>query len=435
LKPLKFSRTEVFAEKLGLIGLFCFLFFAWLGTAMAYVGLFLMLVTFIAGIPENWQQLKHDPVIRLFMVFVVYLLLRTAWSVYEFPELTAQHIHDGLEWLYLWLFIPVAWWLKQSRQRIYLALLGLMLGFLISVVWLTDWQACDVFVGSMRCGFGFQLILAALFLGTCLLGLLMYAPRLIGQKTFCWPWFLRLFVWLGLVLLVTYALILTQTRTVWLALALILPLLILLRYRDAITDMLKGKRKTEFVVGVLIIAIVSGILLIKQSTMNERVEQIKDDGWAIMTLQFDKVDTSSGSLGLRLSMYQKGYEMWLQRPLFGWGVAGVNNEYFYTNVDHELAAMSHLHNTYSEPLVRFGLVGGIILLALVGHLLVSLKKAYRCHRVEKDHYYFLMASLALLAIWCFGDYQLFSTDWRVFCCAIFGIAYSFLIGKRQSSTS
>lgn len=435
MKSLKAFQTDEFAEKLGLVGLFCFLFFAWLGTALAYTGLFLMLVTFIMGIPKNWQQLKHDPVIRLFMVFVVYLLFRTAWSVYEFPELTELHIHDGLEWLYLWLFIPVAWWLKQARQKIYLALLVFLLGFLLSVVWLNDWQACDVFVGSKRCGFGFQLILAALFLGTSLLGLLMYAPRLLGHKRFCWTWFLRLLTWLVIVLVVTYFLILTQTRTVWLGLALILPLLLLLRYRVALTDMLKGKRKTELVLGVLIIAIVSGVLLIKQSTFGDRVEQIKDDGLAIITLQFDKVDTSRGSLGLRLSMYQKGYDMWLQRPLFGWGVAGVNNEYFYTHVDHDLASMSHLHNTYSETLVRFGLVGGGILLALVGYVLVALKKSYRCHKIEKDHYYFLMASMALLAIWCFGDYQLFSLDWRIFCSAIFGIAYSFLIGQRQSSAS
>ncbi len=417
-------------NKLGVAGLFSFLMFAWLGTAGAYAGLLAMVVAFIAIVPRNWSTLKQDRLFILTLVVATYLFLRTIWSVIEYPALMGAHINAWGEWLFLGLFVPLAWWMRRCKIGYGAMLLVLFIGFLLSVVKLTDWQTCDVAMGGRRCGFGFQPILSALLLGISLLGLLVFAPRFVGGRYFHWFWFLRAMVWAALVITVSYFIVLTQTRTVWLGLLLVIPIVLLWRYKDGFLTVLRNKRKTGFVLIALFVSVVVSVPVMNEAVLQKHVDRAVNDGMNAFE-QWNSESVMDGSLGLRASMFKEGYSMWLERPWFGWGVAGINSDAFLDTVNEKSGYMTHLHNTYLEILVRFGVVGGVLLLSIVVCLVYGMYLRYRDGEVSKDIYIFCYGALALLFFWCIADFQLASTDWRFLFVILMGLAYSLAI--RQST--
>ncbi len=417
-------------KKLSLAGLFLFVFFAWLGTAGSYLGFFLLTVVFVASVPLFWQRFRQDKVLVLSALFIVYLAGRTLWAVYEFPENTPAHINDALEWLYLWLFVPLAWSLKLFQHKYRTALLVLGVGFALAVIRHTNWQACDVLAGVSRCGFGFQSILGALLLACCLLGLLVFAPRLIGEKRSGWLFAVRLMLWLAVVAVVAEFVILTQTRIVWLAFVVVVPPLFLLRYRNEIVALWRNGRVVALIVVVLVVALLFGVVKSNEAIFDERVAQFKDDTFALMMLQFDEIEADNPSFAIRVAMNQQGFLRWLERPWIGWGSGGIPRDQFFSAETDLTRHTPHFHNTYLEFMLRFGLVGGVIFLLLVWQLFSGLRTARRQHKVDKDIYFFLIGMSLLFAVWCLADFQLSSTNWRFFFCVVFGFVYAIIIADQ-----
>ena len=54
------SRVESYLNKLGTFGFLIFLFFAWLGNAVACIGLMLMCIAFLAQFRRHWETIKYD---------------------------------------------------------------------------------------------------------------------------------------------------------------------------------------------------------------------------------------------------------------------------------------------------------------------------------------------------------------------------------------
>jgi len=427
-----FGVYEAVLQKLSVAGLFLFVFFAWLGTAGSYLGLLFLTLAFVASIPLYWKRFRQDKVLILSAVFLIYLAGRTLWAVYEFPENSQAHIDDALEWLYLWIFVPLAWSLKLLQNKYRIALLVLAGGFALAVMRHTNWQVCDVFDSAARCGFGFQSILGALLLASCLLGLLVFAPRLIGEKHSGWLFGMRLILWLAVVAIAAEFVILTQTRIVWLAFVLIVPLLLCLRYRNEIVALWRSRRVVSLVLVILVATLLFGVVKTNEAIFDERVAQFKEDSFALMTLQFDEIEADNPSFAIRVAMNRQGFVRWLERPWFGWGSGGISREQFFSDEAELTRHTPHFHNTYLEFMLRFGLVGGAIFLFLVWHLFSGLHTAGRQQKVDKDIYFFLMGMSSLLAVWCLADFQLSSTNWRFFFCVVFGFAYSIIIGVEET---
>lgn len=94
----------------GLAGLYGLALCGWLSTAGANIGLGMLLLGFVAD-RRAWRVLRQEPVAWLTVALVLYWVGRAAWGVLELP--VNRHAQwDALgDWLYLTLFIPVAWWL------------------------------------------------------------------------------------------------------------------------------------------------------------------------------------------------------------------------------------------------------------------------------------------------------------------------------------
>lgn len=431
VRKLLFQMTST--EKIGYLGVFTFLFFAWFGNAVGTIGLSLSIIAFVTMKGNGQSVLFQDPLVILFFVFFLYVIGRTVWAIIEFPHLLEMNIHQARVWLSPFMFIPMAWWLSRYSHGVYFALLIVLVGILLSILRLTDWPSCHVFVGNIRCGFGFQIVFSALILGASIYGLLIFAPRLIGKYSLSWLWFLRMSLWLILVTMNAYFLILTQTRTMWGILAVLLPGGLCARYWHEIKDIVRGKNSTGFFLGLIVLLLLAILAWNNRPVLSLRIERTMKDCQALKTFNLNPENIQNNALGLRFAMMRQGYNKWLERPFWGWGTAGINYPCFFSNINKKTGYMTHLHNTYLEILARFGLVGGIILLLMVVYLFYGLHVSYKDRVIERDFYCFALGILMMLAIWSFFDYQMSLLDFRTYICVLFSLLYSPVIRWRYIS--
>jgi putative inorganic carbon (HCO3(-)) transporter len=83
----------------------------------------------------------------------------------------------------------------------------------------------------------------------------------------------------------------------------------------------------------------------------------------------------SGPVTFRMAVYQAGWEMFLQKPLSGWGSLAMQTE-LSSRITEFHQEQFFFHNTYLEILVQYGVIG----LALYGWLVVRLFRLGRKRR-------------------------------------------------------
>jgi O-antigen ligase len=148
---------------------------------------------------------------------------------------------------------------------------------------------------------------------------------------------------LGIVLLIAsvpIAIVATMTRTVWLSFAgSIVALAFVSKKRQL-------RRATYWVLAVVVLglagALSPGDL---SSTIRERLEE-------------------SGPVEYRAAVYAGGWEMFLQRPLLGWGIHNMPAE-LPRHVNGYRGKTLYPHNTYLELMVEHGVVGIVLYLWLM----------------------------------------------------------------------
>ncbi len=98
-----------------------------------------------------------------------------------------------------------------------------------------------------------------------------------------------------------------------------------------------------------------------------------------------------GALTGRPQIWVKGIELFLQKPVFGWGPVSFGQ---FKVLE---APLRHLHNLFIESLAGVGLVGSVLIFFFLASSLINLVKKIFCLKlIEKDNYYIVAASFAFL---------------------------------------
>ncbi|MCX8018579.1 MAG: hypothetical protein N2690_11875, partial [Rhodocyclaceae bacterium] len=87
--------------------------------------------------------------------------------------------------------------------------------------------------------------------------------------------------------------------------------------------------------------------------------------------------------------------------------------------------LPHLHNTYAEVLVQFGLAGLVLLAALIGALIQMALSARARGRLPPDLGRFYLAALICTLIWCLFNYRAVHVDWLFLWILLAGSLYGF----------
>ncbi len=406
-------------------GLYLFAFAARLAPSAAYLGLFLMELGAIARIGTIWRRLRREPLLWVALVFLIYLVARTLLAVIEFPQHRDLHLADAVDLAQLWLFVVVAWWLGADTRRA-LWVLGLALaGFVLNFFYRIDAEDVQRVATIGRSGFGMSALPFGLYCSVGVLGLLMLAPRFWGRPRRGTRFYLRLALWVVLLLGLSQGLILSGSRGSWLAMLLLAPPLVWFRLRQwqPRAEHKTGRRLAPVIVAVTLIA--SLFIYGNMDTLKTRFGWEAETIASIARLDPAQVRHDAGSSsGVRFHLYRYGWAKWRERPLLGWG-PGASEPLIDAHEIEALHRWNHLHNSYLEVLVRLGLVGLIILAIGVWYLLRALRAARRAGTMAEDIHLYLVGVLWLLALTSFTDFRMIHSDWRFLWLLFGGLAYTY----------
>jgi O-antigen ligase len=414
----------------GGVGLCLFFLCFQLNTTAAYLGLLVITLVFAFQARMWMPLLKRDAVAWLFLFTVFYILFYSLWAAHEFPETAQAQRTALLNWIHWLYFIPVAWQLSRHWQPINKMLLILAAGLMIRILANLNWSDLGNILNWERTGFGMAEPVFAPIAGTTVLGFLVLAPRMtLGKPNVTkWSWLLRVSLWLTGLGIFLESLVLSQTRGVWLASAVVFPLALLFRYKRLLGNHAIVSIKNLFVLA-LIIGMAWLFLNKNYTTLINRVnsEQLRSAP-EVVKKQFEGQEVlMTTSVGYRKILWEIGWRKWRERPIFGWGPG--TTELLLKQEAHPLLSQSitlkdgsiqtlslpHLHNLYLEFLVRFGLFGTLLILTMPMALLANLRKAQAKGIVPWDYACFLFAGWGLLAIMVFFDFQIFKYAWRNYC--------------------
>ncbi|WP_032093238.1 O-antigen ligase family protein [Necropsobacter rosorum] len=155
---------------------------------------------------------------------------------------------------------------------------------------------------------------------------------------------------------------LSTARGGWIGLPFILAVIILLYRKQLSKPFLTG------ICSVVIIAIIAAVALPNTQVMN-RIKKANNE----IAAYFDK-NNGATSVGARFDMWKGALLMAQEKPLLGWGTAGVaeqSKQYAAQKIINKHAAIfDHAHNQYLDDLAKRGILG---LLGLLGIMLVPMR--------------------------------------------------------------
>nr|WP_286009649.1 O-antigen ligase family protein [Salinicola sp. S1-1-2] len=273
----------------------------------------------------------------------------------------------------------IAWWVKGSSSRALTILIATLAGFWVSLIWQGDWQSWWAGVQGKRVDFDYHNAQhTSVYFGWALIAALTWLGHLVSSHGRAWQ--LSLSVLLSLVALV--GVIVTQTRGVWLALAVVFVLIApYLCYRLFRVHHGKAtKPRTLFVM----VAIVMAFLAFGATQFDRLIEKRLDKEASVMQtaaeLDWDSIPYSS--IGIRLHTWRYALEKIAERPLTGWGAD--SRKYLIDEGPFPQAIrdrFGHFHNSYIEITLAYGLIGLTILGILCGAMWEGVRQAYkRGHR-------------------------------------------------------
>jgi len=345
------------------------------GTIMALVALVMILLTS--------NDVRSSAPLWLLLCAVGAQLV--SWTVGYFynPEWVGRN--PELDRLGKWfLFIGVAWWLGGITSRTLLVWSLALVGFLLAC-FISDGAGADWLRGldGQRVDFNIRNAQhTAMFFGVAVLGLLCFAPRIIGDGRWVWG---RVLLWAIPTGLCLVGVVISQTRAVWLALSFVFVFLLLLYVMLTALGYKRevGKKNRHMLVlGAVVFLAFAGWMF--KDTLNSRLEAEVPVIESVLAGDWDEVPYSS--VGTRIHTWRAAFEWMSERPIVGWGgeARGLvidETEWLPENIKKEYG---HLHNTFLDFAVSYGLLGLCVIGALILWVGIGTWRSWRAGVMPTD---------------------------------------------------
>lgn len=419
-------RSALRPPSLGTAGLYLFATSAWLSPAAARIAIGLMLLAALGEARSLGRALAGAPVAAAAGLWVLAVLLSYSQAGPVAPVASHSEAATKLAWLAA--FLLVAWWIRGDPRRAWTVLTLALAGFLLRRALYLPRMHLEELAAGMRSGLGLPELATAEYAAIALTGMLLASPRF-------WNWtgtarrglarllFRVLWVISGVFLLLL--ILVSQSRAVWVLVALSLPMvggwLIVRASPDRRAAAHAGALLALALLGLLLVAY-SGFIAGRFAEDTETIRRVLAGEWAA-------VPHTSG--GLRVRLWALGLAWWSEAPWLGNGPAALPALIASTGVP-ELLPLDDVHNVALDLLVRLGLVGLTAYLAMLGLLLWTWVGAKRAGRVPEDLFLVVLAALTLDALIGLTNCRTLSTDWKFFWLLFAGVAASFGLHRGAS---
>lgn len=363
MEPSARWRYEQACWTLGLLGLWLFAGLSVLWPEVGSPAETIMALTGLIAVLAVGKGIRGSAPLWLLLAAIVVQVLSWTLGYFHHPEWVADNPQvDRLAKLFI--FIGVAWWLRGSIRHT-LILWGLaLIGYLLAT-WLHGggWQEWVAGLQGQRVGFGIRNMQhGSMLFGVAFLGLVVLARRFLAVGRFRLG---RSLLWLALMSVCLLGIVIGQTRAVWLALLVALPVtgLAWLAY---VARQKGGRRMLKLMVGGL--ALVGVVVLLVGVTFKDTLTARLDvEAQVIAQIATGETeDLPYSSIGIRIHTWKAALEWIQERPLVGWGGQGRSLVIDHTEwlPDRIKQEFGHLHNFFLEIWVAYGALGVAVIAAL-----------------------------------------------------------------------
>lgn len=369
-----------------------------LGALLAWIAIFI-----------KDRQLLRSFIVICFAAAIVSQLISWWFSLSQIPDLAERSpkVHRLAVWFYC---IPVAYVLHGKQQRI-AALLLLAAAGLLTAPWVTGdgWQELRSGLNGKRISFSIHNAQhAAMLFGVLLMGLLCFWRPLLGRQP-GWKW-LRLALWLTATVFCAACILFTQTRGVWLSLIVASAtayFILLLTTKNSVAKL------RNLILLPLILLTLAGYGVSKTGVMDTFFKRLGSVPTILMTYWQDPQGTSRVTgISVRLSTWSEAL-VWIEkRPWIGWG--GKGRRLVINNTDHLTESLKpifgHLHNSYLDTAINYGLLGLSVMLALLGYLAYATCYLWKKQAISNGAALFFSMFIAYwLVVNLFESYMFYSS--------------------------
>ncbi|ADU65037.1 O-antigen polymerase [Desulfurispirillum indicum S5] len=397
--PAGAMRTRsLAAESIGIAGVICI--FLGLGASRSLVSLgeMLVILALLLACRHVAAALKRDPIAWMLLIWIVYILARTYFALWEFPETTEEQWRIARRMARLGLVIPIAWWLgatlRGSMNALVLALVSLVLVIVFQIV---EHDGDIGFLwGDARLHFMRNAQDFALYSSVAISGLIVFAPRIISFYAYCKAlWVFKLIAFLVVSVTVGLAFAVADVRAQWVALGIMAVILfLLLTFRVVFVP---GNRLKSSILLIAFTALLLVSLSFAWSSASERFLQEQDV--LVLLLQGEYKDLRTSSIGHRVHMWRGALSEMEGRWLFGWGPGSSDVVMKIADIPPETKIrFRHFHSSYVEVLVRTGVVGSFLFFSIVFTIMAKFLRIWRQGKIPGDVALFVgFACIALMA--------------------------------------
>ncbi|MCQ4311292.1 O-antigen ligase family protein [Pseudomonas stutzeri] len=379
----------------------CLVFaFFWLPVPRLFdIACILLILLFLPTVlsPAN-SDLRKDPLIRLGIVFFLYLVCSIIWHRMTLPDYFPNTTSDR-RFLRVLYFIAIAYTISRSRLLNAWRLLAIAFGGLLAYLtisfdqaeWIRAWDGQRVDFGIHNAQH------TGVVFATCALAFGLFTPRFLAwikgtpRALAC----ASSLLWIAALLFSLWGVFVSQTRAVWLGLSvalLLFPGILILAYSLREKPRL-SLRKSVFtsIAGILLLGLLA-IGLDAPNLVSERLSAEKVT-WESLRSAASHEDRKLSSIEVRVASWAAATDWIMERPFMGWGGRGSRPLIRQSDLfSHDFKKkFNHLHNSYLQVLVEVGLIGAafiVVLTALLGRACV---RSYQRHAMPLDVFLFAWA--------------------------------------------
>lgn len=395
--------THGLTKKAALSGIYLLAFFCFLSPPVVALAEVLLLLAALL----DWR--RSGGVVRtfygkIFLAFVVYALLSAAWASATFGYASSQFEQAG-DYIQMSLFWLAGWAIYRHRISPGRLFAVLVAGMLLSLVIHFPVAHIDALLADrdrFRIG-SIHPIQLGTYLAVLSVGLVAVLPRLLspaGRVPYRWPLAGLAVVVLALFLV---ALMMTWSRGAWLALIIGIAFVGMFKLLQVARGGRIRMRNLVIMGGVAAVCVLL-LASLGAHKITQRITAESDIYQRILSGEIKNMPKTS--VGWRVHMQVFAWQKFRERPWFGWG------PYTKQLIDNSDLGLpwGHLHNSYWEVLLRFGVVGSSLFVAGIGWLLRGVWLCYRRDPVEEPVMLGIYGSLVALAVWAMIDYKF--TGWE-----------------------
>lgn len=304
----------------------------------------------------HWPQLKKDPIMWAFLGVIIVQCLSWANSLMQIPDIANSSPHiDRLAKLFLLIPIGIA---LQGRKN---AVIGLAICFILGVFIACYTQSdfsrqIQLALNTHRVDFGLKNAQYTSMLGGVIFIFSGLGFYLVNSNRLTIRVFFVLSALLGLVITLV-----SQSRQVWLALAIVIALAPMLLF---LVGIIEGKKK-------LILGYAAVFLTMFAISQSDYIQNraLKESSVISNVLQGNLDNIPMTSVGVRLNSWLAAWDVFKDAPLVGLGENGIG---YVISSSEKLSALkhnipmysnlAHLHSNHVETLVAYGLAGFSLIL-------------------------------------------------------------------------